>query len=311
MVSLPSSLRSRPLATLASLCATLAVLGVAIASLGALALSPARARAQALYPCRDANHEPAPCPAGVAEAALAEAALAPAVVMPAATVMPPAVVAPASVALPSSTSGQAPAPVSVYDREGGYSQLGLIVANVDVRRLHLTPQEPGRLPAIARGLLVHGESAPLGLVLGGLTLAYGMRPVPFLRFPELRLAVYGGDVEPSGTITEQPGEVVATVTSLVVVRADLGIGLEAHAGPVGFYATARAGIAGYFADAHLEHRSLGDFGSTMLAEDAFEVGWELAISCDLDDGVAFRASAEGMHLGAETLGASFGVGGTF
>jgi len=251
-----------------------------------------------LYPCRDAWGEPAPCEVSAAVQ-----------IAPATVVAPPT---------PALLQGPAPAPVveparppTVYERDGAYSQLGAVLANVDPRRLHFTPEEPDRLPAVARGVLVHGDDAPLGLVLAGFSLSWGARTAGFLRFPELRLAVYGGETEPGRGPSVSQGEVTATITSLLVVRADLGIGLEAHAGIFGFYATVRAGIAGYFADAALTHATLGDFGRARLAEDALELGWELATSVELDEGLAFQLVAEGMHLGAETISASARIAATF
>jgi hypothetical protein len=256
-----------------------------------------------LHPCRDAHGEPVPCNTVVA---------APTPAAPEVVVVPQPAAPAVVVVTPTEEPARAePAAPTVYDRDGAFMQMGLFVANVDPRRLHLTPEDPARLPAVARGVLVHGEGAPLGLVLGGFQLAFGARPAPFLRFPELRFAIYGGDVEPGSSPAAQRGDVTATVGSLLVVRADLGFGLEAHAGPFGFYATARAGIAGYFADAALTHATLGDFGRATLAEDALELGWELAASVELDEGLSLQLSAEGMHLGAETMGGSFRLVGTF
>jgi hypothetical protein len=233
--------------------------------------------------CRDGSGEPVACPAP-----------APAVV---ATPAPPA---------------EPPRPPTVFEREGGYYEWGITFHNVDLRPLHLTPQRPEWVPELARGLMVHGRSAPHDVVGGGITFLTGFRPVPFLRFPELRFTVLGGEIDAEMTRTQDGSGLSARPYSFVAVRAELGIGVEAHAGPVGFFATARAGIAGYFVEAALEHPTLGDFGRAQLAEDALELGWEVAMSYDFEDsGWSIKWTVEGNHLGAESLGSSFRIVSTF
>jgi len=251
------------------------------------------------HACRDAWGEPRPCEIVVTAQ------------LPAATLVAPGV-APTLVPPPAPAPTTEPrAATTVYERDGGYSQLGPVGANVDPPRLHFTPQDPDRVPALARGLRLSGDDVPLGLTLAGFSLSWGARTAGFLRFPELRVSMVGGDTEPGRGPTASQGELTATITSLLVMRADLGLGFEAHLGMFGFYATARAGIAGYFADAALTHATLGDLGRIQLAEDALELGWELAVSVEIEEGLSLQLAAEGMHLGAETLGASARVVGTF
>lgn len=210
---------------------------------------------------------------------------------------------------PEAEPERAPTP---YEREGGYVEWGVTFEVLDLRRLHLTAQRPEWLPELARDVMVHGAAAPSDIAVGGLSLVLGARPVPFLRFPELSIQLLGAADLTNPMIGAQPeGALTASIDSILVLRARLGAGLEAHVGPVGFFATGRVGIAGYFAEARLAHAWLGDFGRAQLAEDALELGWELAIAWDVEPGWSLKGTVEGTHFGADSIGSSFRIVGTF
>lgn len=214
--------------------------------------------------------------------------------------------APAAVAPPAPASP----PPTVYERAGGYVELGFALAALDLRALHFTPQRPEWLPAVSRDLLVHGAVSADEAMFGSLSLLLGARPTSFLRFPEVRFTFGGSDVE-MGQPTYAGAGLDATIDRVFMVRLEIGAGLEAHVGMVGFYAMVRAGVVGYFAEARLAHGALGDFGRVQLAEDAFELNWELAASLDLEEGIALKATVEGFHLGAEGIASSMRFVGTF
>ena len=239
--------------------------------------------------CRDERGEPSTC-------------------APAAPESPPAP-APAPAAVPA-TPPPPPAPPTVYERAGGYVELGFSLAALDLRRLHFTPQRPEWLPLVSRDLLVHGAVSADEALFGSLGLVLGARPTSFLRFPEVRFSFGGSDVDMGQPVYAGAG-LDASIDRVFMVRLEVGAGIEAHVGMVGFYAMARAGVVGYFAEASLVHGALGDFGRVQLAEDAFELNWEPAASLDLEEGIALKATVEGFHLGAEGVASSFRFVGTF
>ncbi len=244
-----------------------------LAVLALVSLLPRAASAQ----CRDASGEPSAC----------------------AETPPPAAPAPPS------------APPTVYEREGGFVEWGLVWEVLDLRPLHLSPERPGWVPEVARGLVLTGDLIPRDRLAGGLSVVFGARPTSFLRFPEVRLMMAGGEMDPGELAPVQGSLLSARIHNFFVLRAEVGAALEAHVGPVGFHASGRLGIAGYFAEAEVAHADFGDLGRMMLAEDALEVGWELGVSFDLEPGLAITGTFHGVHLGAEGFGSSFRVVGTF
>lgn len=243
----------------------------------ALALVSSTAAAQ---DCRDERGEPAPCPA------------------PAPSTPPAAAVAP--------VESVAPAPPPPSDAEPtayfGYELF------FDVGRpagLGFTQAGAERAPELARPAIV--ADAP-EVILGGLSVVLGARPLPWLRIPELRFSFGGGDYEGESASWRDGNQAMdATLGTMFVVRAELAGGFELPIDDFAIYAMGHVAIAGYFVEARLMHPSAGDLGVQTLAEDAWEVGWTIGISGQIGDGVRLNAAYRHVHTGMESDQVRFGL----
>lgn len=232
----------------------------------------ARAHAQ---DCRDATGEPIAC---------AVAAVAP-------YTPPPEAPAPAPVEPVSSCEASAPA----EDPLRAYVSYDLFVDVARPAGLSFTQVGADRAPELAREAVLLGMSE---VAIGGLSIAVGVRPYPWLRIPEFRLSFGGGDYE-DGTMRWQGGTSDAHLHSIFAIRAELAGGFEIPIDDVSIFALGHIALAGYFVEASLMHPVAGDLGVQTLAEDAWEAGWTVGVSMRLDTGFRMGVSYRHVHTGAE------------
>lgn len=191
------------------------------------------------------------------------------------------------------------------ERTLGYVGWELAFDVVSLEALRFTQAGPERASEAAREA---GVQPPGETVLAGATLIAGVRPVPWLRLPELRLTFGGGDYERRlASWSDGTQEADASLESVFFLRAEVAAGIELPMGDVAIYALGHVAIAGYFLDARLSHATAGDLGTAQLAEDAWELGWTAGIAGHLGQGVYLSAAYRHVHTGAEGHSFRFAV----
>jgi hypothetical protein len=194
------------------------------------------------------------------------------------------------------------------ETEVAYVDFALTAEAIDTRQLHFSPMTPRSVPAMARGSVALGVGTPFENATGGLTFALGIRPTPWLRFPQLRLSAGFGDFD-GATVDMLGGSqpLRATFHDFSYLRAELGAGVDFDLDPIRFYALGHVAIAGYFASATIEHGTLGDLGTETFAEDVWELGWTVGLEIEILPEVAYTVSYRHVHTGVESNAVMFGL----
>jgi hypothetical protein len=246
--------------------------------------------------CRDDSGEPAACP----PASVAAAATPVNVTATITRYDAPATPAPSAPAEPGPSFFEHSRERSVA--YGGW-ELSFDVASL--AGLRLTQAGAARAPELARTAALQ----PGGdVVLAVASMLVGVRPVPWLRVPELRLSVGGGDYEDrAASWSDGAQDADAALGTLFFIRAEVAAGVELPLGELAIFALGHVAIAGYFLDARLDHAVAGDLGAATLAEDAWELGWTAGLAGHVGGGVYFTASYRHVHTGAESNSVRFGV----
>ena len=241
----------------------------------------------ALADCRDARGEPIAC-------------------------APPPAPPPPAPPPPVAASPVAPPPPSApghdhREHEVAYVEYQLELDVVDLSQLHFTPSSPGSVAAMARDGVAVGVGSPNEDVLGGFSMAVGVRPVPWLRFPQLRLSCGMGTLDSTVPLVGAAQPLTASFGDLYFLRAELGGGVDIDLDPVRLYALAHVALAGYFVSATVAHETLGDLGTDTYAKDTWEAGWTVGMEIELFDAFAYTLAFRHIHTGVESSSVFFGV----
>jgi len=132
-----------------------------------------------------------------------------------------------------------------------------------------------------------------------------MRARGVLRGPEFRLHVGGGDLRGAFTPVDGVPGLETALRSVIIVRAELAVGLQVELGPVTPWVQAIASAGGAFIDVAVRDERLGDLGTetidTALLSAGFEVGLDVEVEEGASAGLLFRANL----VGAPSLGGGF------
>lgn len=246
--------------------------------------------------CRDATGEPVACVAVVESAPIVSAPIVSAPIESAPSV---------SAVIESAPSAPASNDGTLADPEA-YFNLELVVDLLGLSPLSFTQAGPDRAPEAARDARLFGGGE---VPVAGLSLAFGARPFPWLRLPEFRLTVAGGDFEgdASGAWQSQGGTGSARLERIVVMRAELAGGFELPFEDVAFFALGHVALAGYLVEARLDHPVAGDLGVATLAEDAWELGFTVGAAFRVDRNLRIGLAYRHVATGAESNGLRISV----
>lgn len=148
--------------------------------------------------------------------------------------------------------------------------------------------------------------------VGGFTWGSGFRPLPWLRLPEVRLSLGGGDHPTRWTPIGDRG-LEAAVTRSFVVRLEILGGVEVDLGPVTPFARVWGGVGAHTAKLKVRDRegALGALGSERITAFAGDLGVELGVSVFFDHEAPQRAGLTVAYrrglVGAEGHGVFVGV----
>jgi hypothetical protein len=256
--------------------------GLSVVVLLASLVLPALVRAD----CRDAHGEPVACPE-----------LAP----------PPPPAAPPPAPAPVD---DAPPPKPVGD--SGYFDFAMEGDFLDLRGLRFTPDQSDSVADVARGGSARGFGGAFDEATFSFSFAFGYRPLPWLRLPELRLGLGGGDLG-GATVPLVGGmqPLTASAHELFVLRATVSGGVDIDLEHVRLFALAHVGVSGWFARTSIGGSALGGLGTDTFSTSALELGWTVGMVVPLDDGVAYSFGYRHVHTDAESnvvfFGASFRI----
>lgn len=229
------------------------------------------------------------------------------------------VTAPVAPAAPIETQPAAPASPPIETPQGseqsddsdvaGYGGLGMWMEQMNLGSEGLTLSDPEveALTGVHLDAGWAGNSALAQALVGGVSINVGMRAHEYIRGPELRIMVGGGDI--GGDWVQAPGsELELSIQSVALVRLEAALGVQVPLGPVVPYVLGRAAAGGAIIDVGVRHPTLGGLGTEHVDTGVLELGMEAGIGFRLapgfELGVAFRAT----FLGAESLGGMLTLG---
>ncbi len=208
------------------------------------------------------------------------------------------------------TPSSEPAPVSDAESSGLelWGGLALNVEGMDLSGLSLDLGDPevGALAGLSLDQAWAGRASMREVITGGVALHVGMRAMGFLRGPELRLALGGGEIDGEAMPIAVDGFQLAA-QSMFYLRAELAFGLQIPLGIVTPYVVAigSAGVA--FVDVAVTEARLGGLGSETIEAGLFGAGLEAGIDVEVEDGIALGFAFRGNFVGAPSLGGAFRV----
>lgn len=224
--------------------------------------------------CRDATGEPIPC---------------------AATSPPP----------PPAPAGDAH---THRGSEAGYVDVYPYLDVIDLGNVRFTPDTPHSVPEIERGSHLEGFAHDFDQGMGGITLGFGYRPVPWLRLPDARFTFGYGDFA-AGSVDVVGGAqaLTAALHDCWMVRAQIGGGVDIDVDPVRFYALGHVSVGGYFLQVDVNGSSIGSLGSDTYSATSLEAGWTAGMEIELDPDIAYTFGYRHVHTGVEQNTFFFGV----
>lgn len=186
--------------------------------------------------------------------------------------------------------------------------LMLNVEGMDLTGLSLDLSDPevAALSGLSLGPDWGGRAAMSEVITGGVAIHAGMRAAGFLRGPELRLGLGGGEIDGEPVPVQVDGFSLA-VQSVFYLRAELALGLQLPLGPVTPYVVATGSVGVAFLDVAVQEGRLGGLGTETLEAGLFAAGLEAGVDVEIEDGCALGFAFRGSFVGAPSLGGAFRV----
>lgn len=214
---------------------------------------------------------------------------------------------PVVVVSPSGETTPARTPQREEEDIEGWAGIGIYTEMLDLGGADLRLNAP-EIEAL-EGYALPGDNDALSQVFtGGAMLHLGMRAFGFLRGPEFRLYLGGGEIDGDPIAAGSGLEI--TPRSIFVVRAEMALGFQARLGPATFYAQGLASYGTALIQADVRHTALGDLGSETIEAELPGLGVEAGIDFEVEDGstlgVAVRANLLGPASGSLVLRGSWG-----
>jgi len=205
-----------------------------------------------------------------------------------------------------STPAPAPAPPEAdddgeqSDRPRGVSAIGFWVEGVSLVDIGLTFDSPETIPEVVRSLNLEGRREAFGdTVIGGATFTFGWRSTSWLRGPDFRFYIGGGDTNGAWFHPEgAPDGVQLELASVFAIKGEASLGLGHAFGPLMLFADLRAAYAGYYVTARAHDQTLGDLGEGTMSTGAFELGAAAGAGIVLGDGCSLQAAYRRTWTGA-------------
>lgn len=186
----------------------------------------------------------------------------------------------------------------------GYSGLGMWFEQMNLATLGMTLSRPEveALEGVRLDAQWEGNIPLQQAVLGGAGLHVGMRAHGFLRGPEIRLMLGGGDID--GGWAPAPGVegLELSIQSVFLVRLEAAMGVQVPLGPVVPYVMGRAAVGGAIVDVAVRDQRLGRLGTEHVDAVTLELGVEAGVGFRLTPGLELGVAFRGSFLGTQSLG---------
>ncbi|MBX3275147.1 MAG: hypothetical protein KF729_33085 [Sandaracinaceae bacterium] len=209
--------------------------------------------------------------------------------------------APVATPAPASTSGSDP------ELWGG---LSLHLEGMDLSGLDLRFGRPRveALGGLALGADWSGRERLREVFTGGASLHLGMRAGGFLRGPELRFGLGGGQLaEADGLAAQGADGFTFAPRSVFFLRAELAIGLQLPLGPVTPYLVATGSVGVAWVDLEVREARLGGLGTETIEAGLFGAGLEAGLDVTVDRGMAMGFALRATFAGAPAIGGAYRV----
>ena len=190
----------------------------------------------------------------------------------------------------------------------GWGHVGFFADGVNLGNLDLDFSSP-EVQAL-RGLRVDSGANPeLGeVIMGGFSFGFGMRAADYLRGPDLRLQLGGGEIDgPWRSIDGAPAGMEVAVQSVFFLRAELALGLQIPIGPVTPYLVGIGSVGVAFVDVGVRDERLGGLGTETIASGLFGAGLEAGVDVEVEEGLEVGFAIRGNIVGAPSLGGAFRI----
>ena len=217
---------------------------------------------------------------------------------------------------PSQVVSVAPAPARADEPDDedveGWGHLAIFADRMELGDLDLSIGTSAEIEAV-RGLSLGpdwaGRDALNEAVTGGLSFGFGMRAAHYLRGPDLRFSLGGGDLGGEfAPVQGAPDGVELAIGSIFFIRVELALGLQIPIGPVTPYVVGIGSVGLGLVDVDVRDARLGQLGTETIETGLFSAGFEAGIDVEVDDGLelgfAFRANV----VGTPSLGGVFRLG---
>lgn len=153
---------------------------------------------------------------------------------------------------------------------------------------------------------VPADALPSRSNSGGVAFGVGMRPVPWLRVPEIRIAFGAGDMTSIWTsVPDQPALEVA-FERMWQLRIEALAGVEYDYGRITPFVRGWAALAVYGGRVKARHAELGNLGTESVGEIRGELGIEAGMNVRLGGPVGLMLAYRRGLLGATAHGAMIG-----
>ncbi|MCA9614002.1 MAG: hypothetical protein KC586_14695 [Myxococcales bacterium] len=145
---------------------------------------------------------------------------------------------------------------------------------------------------------------------GGVTWGSGFRPLPWLRLPEFRLAIGGGDHDTRYTPIGDQG-LEGAITRTFLLRLELVAGVEYDLGPITPFARIYGGVGMHSGNLKVRDAALGALGRERVIAFAGDVGLEVGVNVffadENDERIGLMIGYRRGLVGAEGHGAFVGL----
>ena len=143
---------------------------------------------------------------------------------------------------------------------------------------------------------------------GGALLHLGMRAGGFLRGPELRFGLGGGQLAEAEGLAAQGAEgFTFAPRSVFFLRAELAVGLQVPLGPVTPYLVATGSVGVAWLDLEVREARLGGLGAETIEAGLFGAGLEAGLDVTVERGVAMGFALRATFGGAPAIGGAYRV----
>ncbi len=192
----------------------------------------------------------------------------------------------------------------------GYVGFSAWVENMNLSQLGFTMHRPEveALTGVHLGRQWAGNAPMASRTFGGVSLAVGLRCRGFLRGPELRLRVGGGDIDGPWAAAAGSSGIELSLRSALIFQAEASVGVQLPLGPVTPYVVGIASAGGVWVDVGERVDGLGRLGSDTVDAAILQLGTEAGLSIDVAPGVELSAAFRAGLLGVRSYGGMITLG---